>query len=121
MTRFWFGRQALGSAMDKLRATIDLESEGLTLDEVSPTRRLDLVPAEESRFEAAKKLSASCWGPVQVSAEWRMAVFASREYHTLRRRPEWMALDIVAQSLWQVNPTVEFVSKSSLLRSRCCG
>ena len=54
MTRFWFGRQALGSAMEKLRATIDLESEGLTLDEVSPTRRLDLVPAEESRFEAAK-------------------------------------------------------------------
>ena len=45
-----------------------------------------------------------------------MAVFASREYHTLRRRPEWMALDIVAQSLWQVNPTIEFVSKSSLLR-----
>ena len=32
-----------------------------------------------------------------------MAVFASREYHTLRRRPEWMALDIVAQSLWQVS------------------
>ena len=36
-------RQALGGAMDKLRATIDLESEGLTLDEVSPTRRLDLA------------------------------------------------------------------------------
>jgi hypothetical protein len=33
----------------------------------------------------------------QVRREWRAAVFASKEYHTRRRRPEWMALDIVAQ------------------------
>jgi hypothetical protein len=56
--------------MRRLRATIDLTSEGLSLEE--------------------------------VTSEWRNAVFASREYHMLRRRPEWMALDIVAQALWIV-------------------
>ena len=59
-----------GAAMRRLRATIDLESEGLSLED--------------------------------VKSEWRRAVFASREYHMRRRRPEWMALDVLAQSLWTV-------------------
>ena len=60
----------LGAAMRRLRASIDLESEGLSLED--------------------------------VKSEWRQAVFASREYQMRRRRPEWMALDIVAQALWTV-------------------